>query len=609
MIGALFVRLTVNGDEYLFSQAADTIEADAIPSIQSVSVTPAVIDPGRSIGQRESVSVKFGDHLHVFDTDAYDAGTFWTKFRARYVAITGSTLLVYRGVRGQALADMERRLYIVDSLQVAANGATITAKDPLTLILSSAAQAPLLSTGELSASIAAGAGSLTLAPAGIGDLEYPVAGRVCIGGSEIATFTRSGDVLTLTARGVNLGGTGEEHDDESKVQLVLEYSSQSPSEIVNDLLTNYTDIDPDWITLSDWEVLDNHVGNLYSAQIAAPESVTKLLDELSEQVGMTIYWDAVAQKLRLVSLAPSGNSYAVNENNIRADSFEVSEQPDKRVSQPWIYYGMKNTAEKVDEVSNYRRAAVEVADNQSDYAQVAIHKIYSRWISIANQPAATRLCEMLIARYKVPPRRFRFSLFRSGETLPRLGAGVTISHRRLVDGDGLPLSIPAQLISEAGSDEAVTYEAEEINYDGSADTTKYVVLDSGSSSINLRYLFDTLYGSVGDSDTVEFTVPTGAIIQGDAFNWVITVGSWPAGVTLTLTVNGMIYSPSVVYDYGSPFSYESIGLGITTGRAITIINNGSIIAESSGSGGPGQAIDGWGYVTYSGGGVLTGTVS
>lgn len=606
MDAVLFVRLEISGgDQYLFTQPTEQLDATAIPSLEGVSVSAAVLDPGRSIGQRETVTARFTDHLYSFDTDAYDAGTFWTKFRARYPSIQGSTLRVYRGDRGLDLADLERRTYIVDKLQINRNGATISAKDPLALVLGKAAQAPSASTGELSAAIDDNDLAITLVPAGVGNLEYPASGRACIGGSEIVSFTRTGDAVTLSTRGENLGSVGEDHEAGAKFQLVLSYTAASPSAIVNGLLTNYTDVDPTWITVSDWTAVDDHVGHLYDARIAAPESVTALLDELSEQIGMTLYWDAVAEKLRLISLAPTGSGFVVNTDNIIEGTFDVTEQPDKRISEPWTYYAQRDQVEELDTEANYQRIAVSVADNFADYVQRAIKIVHSRWISIANQVAANRLNDMLIARYKVPPRTFKFSLFRSGVDLPRLGAGVTVSHWQLVDEDGVEVSVAAQIISESGDEDRVDYEAEEVNYDGSAETSKFVVIDSDTTNISLRALFDSLYSSVGASDVVTFVVQSGAQVIGyPEFGYAVDVGTWPGGVTLNLTINGSVVGASGSFDFpGSPDPIVVPGLAITTARAINIENNGSINGQAGGI-----AINGYSFVTYTGPGTIAGSL-
>ena len=42
-------------------------DIDAIPSIRSVDITPAIISLGENLGQRAAVTVNFRDHKHIFD--------------------------------------------------------------------------------------------------------------------------------------------------------------------------------------------------------------------------------------------------------------------------------------------------------------------------------------------------------------------------------------------------------------------------------------------------------------------------------------------------------------------------------------------------------------
>src|SRR5690606_22657610 len=115
--------------------------------------------------------------------------------------------------------------------------------------------------------------TLVLTPSGVGDLDYPDSGKVAIGGSEIVSFTRSGDTMTITR--AQSGTEAQEHDEDETVQLVLEYVSESPADLVYDLLTNYTDIDPSWCPLAEWKAdIDEYIGRLYSAEIAEPTAVS-----------------------------------------------------------------------------------------------------------------------------------------------------------------------------------------------------------------------------------------------------------------------------------------------------------------------------------------------
>jgi hypothetical protein len=185
---------------------------DAIPSIIDVNYEPARISLGeKSLGARAKMSVTFRDHPYGdtgvgFDKyrterpyDPAKTGSFWGKFRARHPILNGREIRLIRGVVGQAIEEMETRHLLIDGLDTAEDGrVTIVGKDVLKLADGDRALAPRTSSGYLVADITASATSATLAPAGIGDAEYPASGYLALGGKEIVQFTRSGNALTLT---------------------------------------------------------------------------------------------------------------------------------------------------------------------------------------------------------------------------------------------------------------------------------------------------------------------------------------------------------------------------------------------------------------------------
>ena len=57
---------------------------DAIPSVSSVTFTPATISLGQDLGMRASLKVSFTDHRHIMAAEPFTSGTFWGKWRARY---------------------------------------------------------------------------------------------------------------------------------------------------------------------------------------------------------------------------------------------------------------------------------------------------------------------------------------------------------------------------------------------------------------------------------------------------------------------------------------------------------------------------------------------
>ena len=98
---------------------------------------------------------------------------------------------------------------------------------------------PKPSVGKINADINNSATTATLTPIGVGALDYPASGYIRIG-SEVCSFTRSGDVLTIV-RGLK-GTAATEHKSGDTVQLCQEYAGQTVQNIVYDLLVNFVEL-------------------------------------------------------------------------------------------------------------------------------------------------------------------------------------------------------------------------------------------------------------------------------------------------------------------------------------------------------------------------------
>ena len=178
----------------------------AIPSIESVSFSPATVSLGKDLGQRASITVQFKDHRHDdvgdgFDQylsdrsyNPYEQGTFFVKFRAIQPYLRGNNLRLLRGFEGDELADFQTWHFIIESFDgpTPKGKFTIIAKDVLKLADGDRAQAPTLSGGFLTANLSDSATSFSVNPSGVGDSDYPASVLVSIGGKEIVSFTRTG---------------------------------------------------------------------------------------------------------------------------------------------------------------------------------------------------------------------------------------------------------------------------------------------------------------------------------------------------------------------------------------------------------------------------------
>lgn len=545
-----------------FAEPADYLPRDieAIPSINGVSFTPGTVSLGEDLGQRATLSVSFGDHRWSdtgpgFDKylaergyDAFERGTFWGKFRARHPYLRGRAIRLIRGVVGQALADMEVRHYILESFTGPTPDGiyTLTAKDVLKLADGDRAQAPKLSNGFLVSAITAAATTATLSPSGVGNAEYPASGYVAIGGKEICGFTRSADTLTLTR--AQYGTTAVAHDGQDRAQLVLRYVAQDPANIIADLLHTYAEVPAQFIPIAAW-LTETQAFNrrLYTGVIAEPTSVNDLCSELIEQAALAVWWSDTQQQIRLQVLRSiPTDAQLFDADTILQGTLSVQEQPAKRISQVWTYFGQRNPLQSVDEPDNYRSTALTIdLQAQTDYGAPAIKKIFSRWIPAFGRTVALRLNNIQLGRFRDPPRKLGFSLFRApGDQTVRQGGGYRVGSQAFQDETGALVTVPIQVTRLNPDVDKFSIEAEEmlfVNFDNDDLSQRVLIIDGDATNLNLRTIHDTLYPSPVSGDNLICVIESGVKVGSANVGFpAIEVGSWPSGVDITLKVRGRI---------------------------------------------------------------------
>src|SRR4030067_302628 len=89
-------------------------DIECVPSIDSVSFTPARISLGENLGQRASARVTLRDHRHLSAGEPYDRGSFFGKWRGRYgTKLRGRAFRLIRGIVGQTIAQMDVRHSVI----------------------------------------------------------------------------------------------------------------------------------------------------------------------------------------------------------------------------------------------------------------------------------------------------------------------------------------------------------------------------------------------------------------------------------------------------------------------------------------------------------------
>lgn len=356
----------------------------------------------------------------------------------------------------------------------------------------------------------------------------------------------TGDAVTLLARGV-LGTAAQAHSAQDRVQVALRYAAQDPADIIADLLETYAGVPSDSIPLASWRAeTADFLGRLYTATIVDPTAVATLVSELIEQAALAMWWDDSARQVRLQVLRGILTTAArYDDDLVLASTLQVAEQPDKRISRVQTYFGQINPTRPLSDTDNYRSSVETVdADAETDYGAAAIKRILSRWIPAIGRTTAERLNAKQLARFRDPPRRFSFALLRgSAEVVPAMGGGYRLGSWVLQDASGAPSDVPIQVTRLRPTGPEIGVDAEEVLWSTPDDEVgeRLIVVDVDSYNVNLRTAHDSLFPAAASGDTVKCRVAAGVIVGSTSTGApALDIGSWPAGVTIELHLDGRI---------------------------------------------------------------------
>jgi hypothetical protein len=623
-----------------------------IPSLVAISTTAGSINlaamekSASALGTRESVSVQFSDHRHsdlLVDKyrleratgaasspsvpfDPYLQGTFWGKWLARNPYYSFYPCRVREGAVGQALADMRTRSYIIDRVEGPSEGTVrLTAKDLFSIIERTKAVAPKASRGELLADLTGSPGTFTLAPADIGALDYPTAGYVNIG-DEIIQFTRSGDVMTVVARGA-LNTVQANHQQEDLVQLVLQYQGQLAHDIIYDLLCAYTalgspgpPVSSPYIDKAEWDAAAETFTALYTGRVATPTSVQDLIGELCEQAAFSVWPDVGTGMLKLKAFRAANSSATIDDDSyIVEKSLSLKRQPDRRISQVWVYYAQINPVTSLTEKRNYRSRVIPIdgdAESAQQYGTPAIREVFSRWIPQFGRGVAEAAGERILAMFRDPPVEAEFQLHANRAAEVPLAGLVTLETLEVQDATGAADSVQHMVTKIKRDEDRLTLTTQSVGFPFTP-TDKVIFVEQSTNDLNLRALHDSIYTApVGGlpTENITFIIESGVVVGStSASTAALTVGSWPSGVHLVLTNNGEVQGKGGAGNIGGsadldtcpskgvPIHYTLTAgsAGLTggpaidaTGFAIFITNNGAVRGGGGGAGGGGAAAGG-----------------
>ena len=405
-----------------------------------------------------------------------ERGTFFAKLRRRFPYYIGRPLRVLEGEVGQPLASMRTRNYVISEWKGpdAAGNVEIVAKDVLDLADDKKALCPAPSQGKLETDISsANEISFDLVPSGVG-AEYDASGRASIG-SEIVSFTRSGDTITLTGRGLD-GTDAGSHSADDLFQQAFRVEGASIATVARDLLRDFANVDSSFIPFSDWsDEADRWLAGFdMTATIAKPTGVTKLIGELA-QFGVLWWWDNENQEIKMranrpLDLGETAPSLSDGVTFIEGMT-DNQDLHDQRLSRVLFWHGIIDATGSATSGENFRRVSVAIdtaAESDQEYAQTQVYEIFSRWLGTGNDSVANAVAARLLNRFRDTPREITFTFDAKDISSITVASPVEITSRLLVDDTGNSLATQMQItsIEEVVSGHRLKATAQDYAFDG-----------------------------------------------------------------------------------------------------------------------------------------------
>jgi len=342
------------------------------------------------------------------------------------------------------------------------------------------------------------------------------------------------------------------HDADDAVQVGLEYVADSAADIIRDLLVNYAAVDAAYVPLANWQAeITTYLGVLHTRRIFVPTGVRELVSELIREAALAMWWDDLTPQLRLMVLrAVPTSAGSFSPSNIMVGSFSSREQPEKRLSEVQVIYGLRNPLLPLDQPDSYRSREIVIDPGaEADYGSPAILQIFARWIPAFGSSIARELGERVLSRYRDPPRQFSLSVLRNGQDQIDLGDSYHLEWWTLQDDTGALADVPVQAIEVSSLPDRFVGVLEEVISDpddAAAELDRVITIDSDVDNLDLLETYETIYpapttGDVTDGVTVRFVIYEGVTV-GSTSRTVpaLSTGVWPAGLVPTLEVNGRI---------------------------------------------------------------------
>ena len=193
----------------------------------------------------------------------------------------------------------------------------------------------------------------------------------------------------------------------------IAYQDVNIIDIIDDIIRNYTDIDQSYIPSADWLALKTGELNLYTLTniIAKETEVKKMLNELIQIAGLTVYVDVVAREI-VINATPNFDAPVIvfdSVEHLEVGTLDVKNDFNRLVTRQLVQWAPKDYSktESSNFTKSFRVAAIleELPDRLGTKNEGK--EVISRWIpntTNGNQIAAG-IAQRNVARFSQVPTK------------------------------------------------------------------------------------------------------------------------------------------------------------------------------------------------------------
>jgi len=451
-----------------------------------------------------------------------------------------------------------------------------------------------------------------------------------LGGEVIVSYRDPESPNVEITRGA-LGSEIQSHNEGDAIQQVWWFANQGVEQIIETLLTLYTNINEvgDFLDIAQWGQVVNQYDWLqhkYTGYITEPTSVAELLEDIAEQMYFYPYWNEEAAKIHLAANVPAPPvaelqfSKLIDEHsNIVADSLRIKPQHNRVFTRVNVHHGVRNWAENLDDTKNYKsvQSFIDLEQEDDNHRRSVTSKdVYGYFL---DGTLAAELGENIHELYKNPPLELQFSLDAKDSDL-KLAQFFRLKTRLVTNTMGEEMELAAQVTSvrEAVTGSKWDYKAIALNFGVGTHARPNVwpiLIAEDMTNVNVKNIFDATYPTYTprSGDRIIVTVASGVIIGATDTSTPAIDFNFPqawvdGGVEIQLAVSAETYvlgrggrggnggyargsTTQSGYDAQDGRNGEDGGAAISTTCVISLTNNGVIGGGGGGGGGSGGATD------------------